>query len=523
MSSESKYRKQVLSGIGTGMQDKLIEGAYLSARAGAPDYSWMNVIGSGIKSFKEEIDSFKAEKQANRDNAIAGIKEYVNTIYDTGGSLPQEYFDQAYDYTEKLRQEYIAAIDSGDTKKQHQLKAQLNAFSTSIQTTKESLSEGGALWNDDMLVNNGNGLTDHQISVNKSMTGKNAVLVDGEFKWKAIDENGQPILENGEQKYYTMEDYKNALPLKDNVTIEAYLDSNKSILEKGEDFRNGKGSDFDFSTNKKANITLLDKSIQQNGNLQSMILDDITGQGSFASSLKDNPNFASIFDVINNKDGLKNVAAIGLYDQNGDGTVDFRDYMSEKAMQAYGIEEGWDKDYNEIIDETERKAMMEELNGPNGLEYVMTFMETNNEFKSEIETMAQENLSNAILDISNTNYNEDITKDLIAVFMTNRQRQMFYGQETVEFNGKQVPKYTLMVPFVDGSRVTMKGGKKSKGWRTMTIDGAEIDSLEDYVEAGGNYGYLKSQGYKWNQDKKKFLYVPPNEWSHSGAKYDGIK
>ena len=34
---------------------------------------------------------------------------------------------------------------------------------------------------------------------------------------------------------------------------------------------------------------------------------------------------------------------------------------------------------------------------------------------------------------------------------------------------------------------------------------------------------LKSQGYKWNQDKKKFLYVPPNEWSHSGAKYDGIK
>ena len=75
----------------------------------------------------------------------------------------------------------------------------------------------------------------------------------------------------------------------------------KHLVEKGEDFRSGKGSDFDFSTSKKANITLLDKSIQQNGNLQSMILDDITGQGSFASSLKDNPNFANIFDVINNK------------------------------------------------------------------------------------------------------------------------------------------------------------------------------------------------------------------------------
>ena len=38
--------------------------------------------------------------------------------------------------------------------------------------------------------------------------------------------------------------------------------------------------------------------------MRSMVHDDITGQGSFASSLQDHPQFQNIFDVINNKDGL---------------------------------------------------------------------------------------------------------------------------------------------------------------------------------------------------------------------------
>ena len=65
--SDKKYNRATYTGLGSGMQDKLIKGAYLSARAGSPDYSWMNIVGGGIKSFKEEVDTAKANKKACSD------------------------------------------------------------------------------------------------------------------------------------------------------------------------------------------------------------------------------------------------------------------------------------------------------------------------------------------------------------------------------------------------------------------------------------------------------------------------
>ena len=51
MSTDKKYNRLGYTGLGTGMQDRLIKGAYLSARADAPDYSWMNAVSSGINAF----------------------------------------------------------------------------------------------------------------------------------------------------------------------------------------------------------------------------------------------------------------------------------------------------------------------------------------------------------------------------------------------------------------------------------------------------------------------------------------
>ena len=498
--SDKKYKRATYTGFGKNMQDRLISGAYTSARAGSPDYSWMNIIGSGIKSFKEEVDTAKANKKAEREETIAGIQKTVDGIYEAGGSMPKAYFDQAYDYTQQLREQYIAAVESGDLKAQHQIKGQLNGFSTTIQNTKESLIEGAESWKDNALIDE-SGMTDYQLAVNASFKEENAVLIDGQYKWKNIKHD--PNNPNSKE-FFTLDDYKEALPLRDDVNKEVYLKDNQSVLEAREKWLNGTGGEFDLNTQRKKNIKIIDDSIKEIGSMQSMIHDDITGQGSFASSLQEHPQFQNIFDIINNKDGLKNQTAIGLYDKNGDGVVDFRDFMNEKAIQMYGVYENWDEDDNGIIEGSELENAMEELNGPDGLEYMMMFMEDSDEFRGHVETLAKENLSNAILNQDNPSYNEDVTKNLLADFMTNRQRQMFYGNDT---------RYENLVPGVPGnpSKVKFRRGK-------LTIGGEEITTLKAYKEAGGSYSYLKSKGYYYDEKDNKWIH--DEQFDPSKAKYD---
>ena len=239
--------------------------------------------------------------------------------------------------------------------------------------------------------------------------------------------------------------------------------------------------------------------------MQSFIWDDITGFGSFADTIEDHPEFQNIFNVINNKDGLKNNTAIALYDKNGDGTVDFRDFMNEKAIQQYGIGAGLDDNSDGIIDTEELKSVMEKLNGPGGLTFVTNLMNYNSEFKSNIETMAKENLSKAILDVSNSSFNEDVTKNLLADFMTNRQKQMFQG-DMVEVDGVKVPKYTQIIP--DKGNVTFETvtGNDRKKTGLLKIDGHEIHSIDDLIEQGGNYGYLQENGYTYNDHEDNWIF-----------------
>ena len=222
--------------------------------------------------------AFQLLKKANAPGAAFGalkeIEGTIDQIYERGGGLDQEYFDQAYDYTEQLREEYIAAVESDDNKLQLQIKGKLNAFSTSIQGMKQSLTESAGLWRDGDLISD-QGFTTEQININASVKGGNAVLntEDGSYKWKAIDMDGNPILdENGEQKYYTMEDLKNALPMSDEVGKEEYLKTNKTHIDSGQNYRDGTGGIFDFDINYDKNLDLVSK--DNDTYLQSWIWDD---------------------------------------------------------------------------------------------------------------------------------------------------------------------------------------------------------------------------------------------------------
>ena len=262
LKQDKKYTRQTLTGMGAGMQDRLIKGAYMSARANAPDYSWMNVVGAGVKAYKEQIDAKKALEKTKLDESVGKIQGVIDKIYANGGSLQQEYFDQAYDYTQTLREKYIAYVESGDTKEALKIKGQLNAFSTSIGTVKENITETAEMWKDDMLVSK-EGMTPEQLSILNSIDGSNAVLnmEDGTFRWKNVDWNPN---DPKSKEFFTSEDLKTALPLRDDVGSEKYLSNGKSILENGDEFKQGTGSGFDVKSNRDKNLKLIEE-----GNLQS--------------------------------------------------------------------------------------------------------------------------------------------------------------------------------------------------------------------------------------------------------------
>ena len=282
-------------------------------------------------------------------------------------------------------------------------------------------------------------------------------------------------------------------------------------IEKGQEFREGKSnSGFDFKTNSDANMKLINKA----DDYMSWVWDDQTGQGSFADSLTEHPEFKNIFNSMN--DGGKNIAAIGLYDKNGDNTVDFRDFLDKS-----------NPDHADYIARINEIALKDGIPGISGDE-MKNIM--NSDLFPAIEEITKGKLKDALTKKSHDNFNEDVTKKLVADFLTNRQRQMFYGEETVEVDGKQVPKYQVLVPDKTNPKARVKLGRKSSRYAknkkiydenegSLFINGVEITSPEQYVDAGGNWGYLKEQGYFYDKDNETFKYVEPVE--HAGPTYGG--
>jgi len=508
LKQDTKYKRQTLTGVSTDMSQRLIDGAYMSVRANAPDYSWMNVVGAGVKAYKTQYDAGKALEKAKLDESLGKIEGITNKVYENGGSLQQEYFDQAYDYTQTLRDEYVAAEESGDTKKALQIKGKLNAFATYIGTVKENITETAEMWKDDMLINP-NGMEPEQLSILKSIDGSNAIIdmEDGTYKWKNVDYDGT----EGSKEFFTSEDLKGALPLKDQVGKETLLENQKRLLENAEAYRNGtSGSGFDVKTNFDTNMKLINDA----DDYMSWVWDDQTGHGSFVDSLDQHPDFKNVFATINQ--GGSNLAAIGLYDTNGDKTVDFRDFIDLSDPKLVG--------YKNAI------TTIAMRDGKSGIsEEEMEEIMNNGDMFKAIEEITKGKLKDALTKKSNKNFNEDVTKSLVADFLTNRQRQMFYGEETVEVDGKQVPKYQTLVPDKTNPKARVKLGRKSSKYAknkkiydenegSLFIKGVKITSPEQYVEAGGNWGYLKEQGYSYNKDKEMFQYVEPVE--HKGPVYE---
>jgi hypothetical protein len=386
--------------------------------------------------------------------------------------MPQGYYDQAYDYANQLREEYILAEETGDKKRAAQIRGQLNTFSTSVQTTKKSLEQYGETWREDALIPKEN-MTPGQLNVLNSFTEGNAVLIDGVFQWK--NNNYDPNNPNSKE-YFTEKDLDKALPLRDDITKEAYLKNNNAVLENREKWLNGEGGDFDYRSNYNKNMKLIDNSIQTNG-IQSLLYDDVTGQGSFASTFEGDtphPDYTNFFENMMTEDGLKNVKAIGLYDNSGDGIIGYEDFIDMSVIPGYSE---MDTDGTPGISNAELIAAIEK----------------DPSLEDKLKDLVAPKIKDALLNIDNPSYDENTTKKLLNDFLTNRQRQMFYGGDSET--------YKTLVPN-PGGRSADSENYYRKG--KLYINGEEITSLEQYTKMGGSYTHLKDQGYIWDDNDGKW-------------------
>ena len=485
--AEDKYTPR-LTGIGGNMQQRLISGAYSIARANAPRYDTLALIGQGIESFSNEMETRRANAKAEKDLIIGKIDGIVDDIYEKGGSMPQNYYDQAYDYANQLREEYILAEESGDKKRAAQIRGQLNTFSTAIQTTKKSLEEYGETWRENSLIPKEN-MTPGQLNILESFTEGNAVLIDGVFQWE--NNNYNPNDPNSKQ-YFTEKDLDKALPLRDDITTEAYRKDNNTILENREKWLNGTGSDFDYRSQYNSNMTLINTSIKTNG-IQSLLYDDITGQGSFASTFDSDtphPDYTNFFENMMTEDGLKNVKAFALYDKSGDDVVGYEDFIPDiSVLPGYS---GMDTDEDGKVSNAELMAAIEKDKEAGG------------SLEQTVKNLVAPKIKDALLNIDNPSYDENITKKLLNDFLTNRQRQIFYGGDSET--------YKTLVP--DGGRKNYY--KRNK----LYINGEEVTSLEQYKEMGGSYKYLQEQGYIWDNKDGKWNKKPGADFYKSVKKLD---
>ena len=408
---------------------QLLNAAYLGARQEPSEVmTWMNAAESGLTSFKTAIDESKKARQLKLDEMNGKIDVQIEALETSGYSLGENYYKQANIFTKELREEYLAAEGSPDEQKK--LKMELNIASQNIANVKNTIEEIGTAWaSEDIEKLALNPKEQRVMEIAMDPKGTHAFWIEGEntFGWK------DP--KSGE--VYTVKQVQDIQKMasKDYVAKEEYITKENDIADAGNNFRTkGIGNTFN-----KTEQMYLNKKLITKENIRFFINGDFTGDGtpSFKDAIIDHPEWDSkIFDYLTEH-------ALAKYDTypspGGDGKVnedDFRDAFYPVSTDLSGVTYSREKGMNQVY--------------------------------------------NSIIEAENF----DVTKGLIAEYMTLRQQERFYGGKA-EFD-------------------------KMKG-----MSPKNFDSWDAYVAAGGNMGYAV-QVLGWTRldakyDKKGRL-IKKEEW-----------
>tara|TARA_R100001082_G_C4366042_1_gene161975 strand:+ start:3617 stop:4996 length:1380 start_codon:yes stop_codon:yes gene_type:complete len=420
---------------------QLINAAYLGARQEPPAaMDWLNAAQSGLTSFTTALAEGKAARQKEIDVMNGDIDSQIDTLITSGFSLGENYYSAANEYTKQLREKFLAA--EGDPELQNKIKMELNVASQSIAGTKTAIEEIATAWgtNPDESDLERNGLSPKQLDIIKTVTapnGANAIwdYNKNTFVWQ------DP---NDPSKIYTVKDVQDIQKQysRDYAGKERYIKDEQAEREFGLAYKQGEQGAEAFNFEKK--LLNNEKRITKE-NVNFYINGDFTNDGTpnFKETFKNHPDF----DLT--KEG--NPISKALTE-------------SGKYLDRPGSPKGFD---------------LTDMPDPTPSDGVYT----------EDDLLKLRNdVYNAVTDPDANGYNFEITKKLIAEYMTLRQESNFYG------------------------------GKKSD---LVKIDPRNYKDLDSFKDAGGNVGFAKANGYRYQKEVKNargkvttkagWIYEPQND------------
>ena len=280
------------------VDEALIKGAREASKG--PDLSkgWEEISKFSNKLLTDVVTKRKEEKK-EREDLTTAYEASAEKIYAQAGSLGEREFDIAYEATAKLQEKYHAAVKSGNKKEQAKLLAELNSYSTNMQSLKEVYNTAAE------LIKPSDG-TDSTISAGQTtrqkaiadaiMDGSTARMNDkGEWEWDVVID--------GKKETVMSEDLMKSLPIKDEKSIKALKDLELSMLEKGALFQRGEGKDIFAPELLDRQVKATEAHITED-NIMSLVHDDIHDGGySFKQALEVHPE---IINITNNPD-LKDI------------------------------------------------------------------------------------------------------------------------------------------------------------------------------------------------------------------------
>ena len=261
----------------------LIEG-HREAMKG-PDFSksWEHA-SSFANSLLDGVVLKRGQEKAERENLTTAYEANCEKIYANAGTLNKQYFNKAYEAVKGLQDQYYQAVQKGDKKAQAQLMAELNTYSTEMQSTKEVLNQAAEIISpsdgSDSLISAGQ-TTEQKAIVEAITNGESAKLVDGKWVWE--------VMVDGKMKQYGANALMKALPLKDEATIKGLMDLEADAIVNGTAYQKG-GEDM-YAPHVRGRRVDATKKLITKDNIMSLIHDDVTGGGySFEQALAEHPD-----------------------------------------------------------------------------------------------------------------------------------------------------------------------------------------------------------------------------------------
>lgn len=409
-----------------GSNDPAIK-AYFDARRAKNKIStnWdtvSDIAGSALAGLEQHRYNVQIDEENKRRELEAYETQFTNNtlkITENAGSLGEEYYGLATEEAKKLQEEYMQAVQGDDKAAQGQIKMKLNGLSTSVQSLKEALSIAAELKNDDALSN---GRTAKEKQISAACTDPNNVMYkDGEWVFKNPDykESEGDLADGSNQEFFTLDDLSKSLGEKDETTKLAYLDYENSMNASGSGYVDG-SSAASFNA-QRIKTAIGDQFINQD-NIMSIMHDDFRGAGESNTFVR---HISGYLDELSKGDNnfYKNLG-IDVDGPDGvpDGVIDHYDY------DMVG------EDKSRIIDAITNKD-------------------------------------------SDYGYDFEMTKDIVADWLTMNAENKFYGE--IE---------------VDGRILTIKERK------AMRPDPGE--NPETFMARGGIMGVLSSLNMRWDAENE---------------------